>query len=237
MQDSCEFYCVSYNSLERAATMTDRFSQLGLHLHIHGGVQMDDPRLQFSDDLAHRRLASVFYGHLDNIKAFYDTGKPYGFFCEDDVHISRDLAKELPTIISEFDAMSLDILLLGYMTTSPIEWWMHGYPLVYDGGPQVPYRYHRYPQNQWGVHLFMVSRAYAKTMLEVFDATYAARAHMDPSLATYNPDWTLSKHTPNRALRYPMMAVEDGKGKYEHWGQGEFHRNSHSANYREGEFL
>ena len=237
MQDLCEFYCVSYNSPERAKTMTDRFSQVGLHLHIHGGVQMDDPRLQFSDDLAHRRLASVFYGHLDNIQAFYDTGKPYGFFCEDDVHIHRDLAKELPTIISEFDSTSLDILLLGYMTTSPIEWWMHGYPLVYDGGPQVPYRYHRYPQNQWGVHLFMVSRAYAKTMLEVFDATYAARAHADPSLATYNPDWSLSKHTPNRALRYPMMAVEDGKGKYDHWGQGEFHRNSHSANYREGEFL
>ena len=28
MQDSCEFYCVSYNSLERAKTMTDRFRQL-----------------------------------------------------------------------------------------------------------------------------------------------------------------------------------------------------------------
>ena len=237
MQESCEFYCVSYNSLERAATMTDRFRQLGLHLNIHGGVQMDDPRLQFSDDLAHRRLASVFYGHLDNIQAFYETGKPYGFFCEDDVHIHRDFAKELPTIIEEFNAMSLDILLLGYMTTCPIEWWMHGFPLVYDGGPSVSYRYHRYPQNQWGVHLFMISRAYAKTLLEVFDATYAARAHVDPHLATYNPDWTLSKHTQNRALRFPMMAVEDGKGKYDHWGQGEFHRQSHLVNYRGGEFL
>jgi hypothetical protein len=33
-----------------------------------------------------------------------------------------------------------------------------------------------------------------------------------------------------------MMAVEDGKGEYEHYGQGEFHRESHRKNYREGEF-
>jgi GR25 family glycosyltransferase involved in LPS biosynthesis len=237
LADRCEFYCVSYNSPERAEIMTGRFRQLGLHLNIHGGVQLDDSRLQFSDAISDKRLASVFYGHLDNIQAFYDTGKQYGFFCEDDVHIHRDLATELPTIMGEFNAMSLDILLLGYMTTDKIEWWTHGYPLVYDGGPSKSYRYHRYPQNQWGVHLFMISRSYAKTLLEVFDSTYAGRAHLDSNLATYNPDWTLSKHTHNRAIRYPMLGLEDGKGKYDHWGQGEFHRNSHLVNYREGEFL
>jgi GR25 family glycosyltransferase involved in LPS biosynthesis len=217
--------------------MTDRFSALGLHLNIHGGVQMDDPRLQFTDSIPYRRVASVFYGHLDNIQSFYDTGKPYGFFCEDDVHIHKDLAKELPTIMREFDAMKLDILLLGYMTTFPIEWWMAGFPLVYDGGPSVSYRYHRYPEEQWGVHLFMISRDYAKRLLDTYDATYAARVHQDPTLRPHNPDWTISKMTHKRALRYPMLAVEDGKGNYDHWGQGEFHRQSHAANYREGEFL
>jgi len=235
IQDLCEAYVVSYNSPKRSQEMTDRFQKIGLQLNVHTGVQMDDPRLQFTDDLAAKRLASVFYGHLDNIAQFYETGKPYGLFCEDDVHIHKNLGKELPIIMGEFNAMCLDILLLGYMTINPIEWWQSGYPLVYDG-TVAPYRYHRYPQNQWGIHLFMISRSYAKRLLDTYDSTYAARAFNDPALVCCNPDWTLSKLTDRRALRYPMLAVEDGKGNYEHWGQGEFHRESHKANYIDGEF-
>lgn len=236
LPDYCEVYTVAYNSPERAAQMTERFAKVGLPLNAHPGVQMDDPRLAFGgEDLSAKRLASVFYGHLDNIAKFYDTGKPFGLFCEDDVHIHKDLGKELPIIMGEFNAMKLDILLLGYMTTKTIEWWQQGYPLVYDGA-HAPYRYHRYPQDQWGIHLFMISRSYAKTLLEVYGPDYAANAYKDPSLTCCNPDWTLSKHTQNRALRYPMLAVEDGKGNYDHHGQGEFHRESHRKNYREGEF-
>lgn len=235
IQDYCEAYTVAYNSPKRAAEMTDRFEKIGLRLNVHTGVQMDDERLQFSPDLSAKRLASVFYGHLDNIAKFYETGKPYGLFCEDDVNIHKDLGKELPIIMGEFNAMQLDILLLGYMTTKTIEWWQAGYPLVYDGAP-AHYRYHRYPQDQWGIHLFMISRSYAKTLLAAYGPDYAARAHNDPALTCCNPDWTLSKYTQQRALRYPMMAVEDGKGDYDHYGQGEFHRESHRKNYREGEF-
>lgn len=250
-QDMCEFYCVSYNSPERKATMTERFAKIGAILHVNTGVQMDDPRLQFSEEPAHKRLASCFYGHLDNIAQFYATGKPYGLFCEDDVHIHKDLGKHLPTIIEEFERMNLDILLLGYMTTFPIEWWTYGCPLVYDPGNAVDYRYHRYHKDMYGVHLYMISRSYARRLLDMYDATYAARSHADEMhpeecvnanrqpLAPYNPDWTISKFAAehHRALRYPMLAVEDGKGNYDHWGQGEYHRNSHKANYIEGQFL
>jgi hypothetical protein len=237
LQDKCECYTVAYNSPERAAKMTERFSKIGLNLNVHTGVQMDDPRLSFAkQDMPAKRLASVFYGHLDNIAKFYDTGKSYGLFCEDDVHIHKDLGKELPIIMGEFNAMQLDILLLGYMTTKTVEWWQHGYQLVYDGN-SAPYRYHRYPQEQWGIHLFMISRSYAKTLLDTYGPDYAEKSYHEPSLTCCNPDWTLSKLTMNRALRFPMMAVEDGKGNYEHHGQGEFHRASHLMNYREGEFL
>lgn len=237
LQDLCEAYVVAYNSPERAAKMTERFRQIGLSLNVHTGVQMDDPRLAFAgEDMPAKRLASVFYGHLDNIAKFYETGKPYGLFCEDDVHLRKDLGAELPIIMGEFNAMQLDILLLGYMTTKTVEWWQAGYPLVYDGAP-AHYRYHRYPQDQWGIHLFMISRSYAKTLMEVFGPDYAARAYKDPTMTCCNPDWTLSKHTNRRALRFPMMAVEDGKGDYDHLGQGEYHRESHLHNYREGEFL
>lgn len=237
LQDICEAYTVAYNSPERASQMTDRFAKIGLKLNVHTGVQMDDDRLAFADnDIPAKRLASVFYGHLDNIAKFYETGKPYGLFCEDDVYLHKDLGKELPIMMGEFNAMQLDILLLGYMTTKTIEWWQHGYSLVYDGGA-APYRYHRYPQDQWGIHLFMISRSYAKKLMNAFGPDYAAKAYKDPSMTCCNPDWTLSKHTANRALRYPMMAVEDGKGNYSHHGQGEFHRESHRKNYVEGDFL
>ena len=242
IEDTCAFYCVSYNSPERKQTMTDRFAKLGLHLNVHTGVQMDDPRLQFSDDPANKRLASCFYGHMDNIRAFYATGKPYGFFCEDDVMIHRDFANMLPTTISEFEGMGIDVLLLGYMTEYAIDWWIPEYYLVYDPGANSPitYRYHRYPQCQWGVHLYMISREYAAKLLFTYDDHYAAQQHANPTdLPPYNPDWTISKMAEphRRALRYPMLAVEDGKGVYEDYYQGQHHAVSHRVNYREGEFL
>jgi GR25 family glycosyltransferase involved in LPS biosynthesis len=235
-RDQCEFYCVSYNSPLRKQIMEQRFANMGIHLIVNTGVQMDDPRLQYTDDQASKRLASCFYGHMDNIKAFYATGKSYGFFCEDDVHIHKSLANEIPTIIKEFEHMGLDILLLGYMITWQIEWWNMGYPLVYDGGPNVEYRYHRYPEEQWGVHLYMISRSYAEKLINSFGDDYAERHHNDPRILPHNPDWTISKITHKRALRYPMLAVEDGKGHYDHQGQGDFHRESHRVNYRENEF-
>ncbi len=238
----CEFYCVCYNSEERKQTMTDRFSQLGLRLNVHTGVQMDDPRLQFSENQALKRVASCFYGHMDNIRAFYETGKPYGFFCEDDIMIHRDFAQLLPQTISEFEGMGLDILLLAYMTEFPIEWWTPDCYLVYDPGADsdIKYRYHRYPQCQWGVHLYMISRDYAERLLATYGPDYAERQHNDPEhLAPYNPDWTISKMAEphRRAMRYPMLGVEDGKGVYEDIWQKQHHDLTHSVNYREGEFL
>jgi hypothetical protein len=179
---------------------------------------------------------SVFYGHIDNLANFYKTGKKYGFTSEDDVHIHKDLAKRMPTIIREFEEMKIDILLLGYMTTEPIKDWWTGFHFKYPYDETRGYQYHAYPEHQWGIHLAMFSRDYAKRVIDTFTGDYAERALRDQSLRPPNPDWSLTKLTQNRALMYPMMAVEDGKGNYDHWGQGEYHRNSHFANYRPDEF-
>ena len=236
-RDDCEFYTVSYNSPERANTMIRRFAQMDISLNIHTGVQMSDPRLEYTTDLARKRVNSVFYGHLDNLKRFLATGKKYGFTSEDDVHIHRSLADRMPTIIREFEEMKLDILLLGYMTIAPIKDWWTGYSFKYPYDPAREYQYHSYPDQQWGIHLAMFSREYAQKVVDTFTDDYAERAQLDASLRPPNPDWTLTKLTPHRALIYPMLAVEDGKGDYDHWGQGEYHRNSHKANYIEGEFF
>ena len=236
-RNDCEFYCVSYNSPERAKTMTDRFAQLGIHLNIHTGVQMDDPRLAHTDDMWLRRLWSCCYGHIDNLANFYATGKKYGFTSEDDVHIRKDLAELMPTIIRDFEEMKLDILLLGYMTTVPIYDWYSGYHFAQPYQPERPYQYHRYPNHQWGIHLAMFSRDYAKRVLDAYANDYAPKTLSDNTIAPFNPDWTLTKLTDQRALMFPMLAVEDGKGNYDHWGQGEYHRQSHRANYNAETFL
>lgn len=236
-RNDCEFYCVSYNSPERAAQMTERFAKLDISLNVHTGVQMGDHRLSYTDNSQIKRLWSCCYGHLDNLARFYATGKKYGFTCEDDVHIHKDLATRLPTIIREFEEMKLDILLLGYMIAYPILDWHSGYHFVYPYDETRNYQYHHYPKNQWGIHLAMVSREYAGKVLDAFAYGYAPKTLTDSNLPPFNPDWTITKLTDKRALIYPMLAVEDGKGNYDHAGQGEFHRNSHKNNYVEGAFL
>ena len=83
----------------------------------------------------------------------------------------------------------------------------------------------------------MVSREYAQRVINEFAHDYASRTLTDNTIAPFNPDWTITKFTQDRALMYPMMAVEDGKGHYDHWGQGDYHRKSHEHNYMEGLFL
>lgn len=238
LKDNCEFYCLSYNSPERAHTMKTRFQQLNLHLNVHTGVQMDDSRLQETEDMSLKRLWSCCYGHLDNLQAFYNSGKKYGFLCEDDVHIRKDFVEKLPAILAEFEEMKLDVLLLGYMTTFPICDWIEGYKYAQSPQPARPYQYFAYPENQWGIHFAMFSREYAKRLIDEYAHGYAKRTLTETGIPPFNPDWTLTKlsSSQQRALIYPMMAVEDGKGHYDHWGQGEFHRNSHLANYIPEEF-
>jgi len=231
MADQCAFYCVSYNSPERAKTMKERFEKQGLHLNIHGGVQMDDPRLSMTDNMSIKRLWSCCYGHLDNMAQFLKTDKKYGFTCEDDVHIHKELANRLPTIIQEFETMKLDILLLGYMITEPVKDWWSGYHFVYPYDPERGYQYHAYPNQQWGIHLAMFSREYAEKCVKQFGNEYAHKTLTDTTIAPFNPDWTITKWTEKRALMYPMMAVEDGKGHYDHYGQGLFHKQNHELNY------
>jgi len=236
-RNDCEFYCVSYNNPTRASQMTERFSKLDISLNVHTGVQMGDHRLSYTDNPDLKRLWSCCYGHLDNLSQFYASGKKYGFLCEDDVHIHKDLANRLPTILREFEEMKLDVLLLGYMTEYPIQHWIHGYPFAYPYDETRGYQYHHYPENQWGIHLAMVSREYAGRVLDTFAYGYAKQTLANPNLTPFNPDWTITKLTTKRALIYPMLAVEDGKGHYEHWGQGQYHRNSHKANYNPDCFL
>jgi hypothetical protein len=232
IRDHCEFYCVCFENPEKKRSMTDRFRKLGLDLVIYGGVPHSDPRIANGENRRIspqvQRLWSVTYGHLDMIRLFYDSGKTYGLFCEDDIVVSRQLPKNIPFIMQEFDAMRLDVLLLGYMKTFKVEGWMTGHELKREFDDR-PYTYHNYPDDQWGVHLYMLGREGAKKILDAYASGFADENPEHP----FSPDWTISK-VGNRALISPMFAVEDGRDSwahYNHQGQFDFHINTFKFNY------
>lgn len=239
-------YCLNYKNDQKRASMSARFQQLGLPLFLYDGVGHDDPRLApVRDDPALRRLWSVTYGHLDMLEQFLATDRAFGVFCEDDIVVNRELAYHLPHVMSDMGTHGIDFLLLGYMTTEPVRpSFMH----THLGTTDVPYctrpswSYFSYPAFQWGVHMYMVSRAGARELVRTFQAN---RSFAETTLTTpdtsFSPDWTLSKCPSVRsALVYPMLAVEDGSDPWDHYGhegQYRFHMDTYLANVVHGLFI
>ena len=242
VHNACEVYCLCFQNERKKENMTKRWNTLGIPLHVYDGVPHTDARLQHPAlSSGVQRLWSVTYGHLDMIQQFVDTNKEFGLFCEDDILIHQDLVKTLPYIMSDMNEFSIDFLLLGYMTTVPIQPWMGSYELIHPCS-DTGYQYHQYPQDQWGVHLYMMSRKAAIHILHTYDSSsHYARSNIHNPDHPFSPDWTISKCPGIRsALIAPMLAVEDGQDSYEHYahdGQYQFHRTTFLNNYREGEFL
>jgi hypothetical protein len=144
----------------------------------------------------------------------------------------KEFANHIPNIIEEFETMKLDFLLLGHMTNYKIEDWISGYSLKHNFENR-PYKYHNYPATEhghWGAHLYMCSRSHVQSLVDKYGNGYADATITDSTLAPFSPDWTITKQG-NRALMYPMMAIEDAIGDYGHGGQTEYHKSSTRLNY------
>ena len=234
LSDVC-IQCLCFNNPKKYENMAHRFDMVGLPLRIFQGVSFNDERIininKRNNPLSIQRLWSVTYGHLDMIQRFLLTNKPFGIFCEDDILVNRTLPEHLLNITKEFTTMKLDILLLGYMITQKIEDWREEYQEIKCVTDEVrPYKYHNYPDNQWGVHMYMLSHEGAKKIIETYANGYA-----DNPENVFSPDWTISKCPGlKRAIIYPMFAVEDGADLYEHYGhtgQYNFHMDTFKFNY------
>jgi len=246
-----DYWCLCYNNPTKHFSMTQRFQKLGLPLKIYPGVPYTDPRILNSVSksrnlpLQVQRVWSVTYGHLDMIRRFLASGKAYGIFCEDDIVVNKTLPRHLPYIMKECDETGIDFLLLGYMKTQKVEGWMHGHAVLAEyreteGAFPYEHVYHDYPDDQWGVHMYMVSRQGATRILETFAYGYAD-TYVNDEARPFSPDWTISKCPGvRRALLSPMLAVEDGADSYEHYGhegQWRFHMDTFRAHYVEGVFI
>lgn len=218
-------YVVNYKDDERKQRMINRFSSIGLYLNFVDPVTQEDPRLA---EIVYKRTTSIMLQHLDSIRHFYEnTSASHCMVCEDDIHISKNLATDLPDILNHFDELELDLLLLGYLWPHSIENNWH-FPVLKDQVSERKYNFCGYPDDLWGSQMYIVSRKYAKSLLDKFSIEFYSESR---DKYPYNPDWTITKNG-KRAIISPMIAVEEGDNKSDHQGQNEFHRQCHANNYK-----
>jgi len=239
ISNEVEFYCLNYQNQERKDSMLQRFQTLDISCNFYDGVCSDDIRLK--DIIPFQGSYSSMYGHLDMIHHFYyQTNKPFGIFCEDDILIHKDFKKYLTQIIKDFLIVQWDVLLLGYLITINIrENYYNGFDLKkFDElySEDFPYQYYQYPDDVWGAQMYMLSRVNAKKILDKYYVGYLEKKLQDDTLTPFSCDWTITKDG-NRMLLYPLLAIEDGKKNHDHSGQNWHHYYSYFNNYREGEFV
>lgn len=231
-----DFYCISFNNRERKEAMEGRFSRLGVTAKFFGSVTVRDPRIQvyeIPDEI--KRAWAITYEQLDMINDFYlHSEKEFGIFCEDDIFIHKDIISYLPRITQDFKQLNLDILLLGYLTSYKIEEYFTDYTL--KGQMEPPFKYHNYPNDLWGSHMYMVSKESAKKILDTYYNGYIDKMLLDNTLPYFSPDWTITKFG-NRALIVPILGVESGVVSTTHQGQIDFHRQCFQFHYNADLFI
>ena len=220
MNSNYDIYCLSFKNPIRKSQMEERFKQLEINCTFYDGVSMDDLRIKNNNGSS---AWSCMLGHINIIKTFYENSEnDYGIFCEDDVYIHKDFKLMLPNIIEDFKLMNLDVLLLGYLIQFKIESKYIGFDLKYT--------YHTYPDDLWGAQMYMLTKKHAKYILDKFNIDYAIRSLNENTLQPFSADWTITKEG-NRALIYPMLAVEIADKKSGDSYQDTFHENCKNCNY------
>lgn len=213
-------YCINFMDEERRVKMMDRFDGQGLTLHFVDPVYTTDSRI---DSRLDKRVSSIMLQHMDSIRHFYETTRPYAILCEDDILLSKHFATDLPRIVDRYKELKLDVLLLGYLL--PIR-------LTKDN-PEFKfldeiegYTFYDFPYHLWGSQMYLIHREHAKFLLDKYTMDYATADLGRP----YNPDWTLTKDG-KKALLYPMLALEEGTEKSKIHAQSTFHMNCFLTNY------
>lgn len=220
-EDYIELYCLNYKNEERKQRITQTFDFLGINIHFSNGVQHDDPRL---DKYQHKMAHSCMYGHLDMINDFYhNTTKDYCICFEDDIRIRKDFKEIIPSIIEEFNQLNLDLLLLGYLTTFHVNENYHGFSLLSE---KNGFKFHSYPNDIWGAQMYMISRKYAKQLLDTYYYDY-----QEIQDKPFVSDFTITKDASKRALISPIVAVEYYDKECGHYGQDNYHKTCMNAHY------
>ena len=100
------------------------------------------------------------------------------------------------------------------------------------------YKYYDFPNDLWGSQMYMLSRNSAKKILDKysFSSGYADKTLLDSSLINFSADWIITKYG-NKAVIYPMLAIEDNQTHYDHSGQYEYHKSCFDFNFDPNIFI
>ena len=212
-----DIYCLSFNNQKRKSIMSNKFKNFNNFIKIYKGVGFDDKRMFIKD-----AVLSCMLGHMDMIKDFYNNSQDnYAIFCEDDIIIHKNLNDIVNQIINNH-TQGFDIILLGYLLNYKLS--------SSDDSKKISindiYDLHSYNDKLWGAQMYLISRSYAKYLIENFDLSYAIKSKVFPETHTvYSSDWIITKKTNNRFLVYPPLCLENGDiQKYDHVGQRNFHK-------------
>ena len=234
-----QFYCLSFNNERRKENMQRIFKDIDINCKIYEGVSSDDVRLSKCTNSHQSVVFSCMYGHLDMINDFYyNTNKDYGIFCEDDIAIHKDLKTLMPNIIRDFSFMKLDVLLLGYLLPFKLEPYVNyiHFPIKYIQPNNQQCRYYNYPNDLWGTQMYMLSRDSAKKLLDKYNYGYADDSLCNKTDVPFSADWTLTKDG-NRAMIYPMLALENNTSYHHDIGQRNLHQGTFNIHYSENLFI
>jgi GR25 family glycosyltransferase involved in LPS biosynthesis len=204
--------------------MEKRFNNLEIDCKFYSGVNCDDKRIDKSLNKFCKRQWCMTYGHLDIIRNFYyKSDKKYAVICEDDIYLHKDIKTILNKVITDFNVLHLDILLLGYLLPYKIgyEHLFVNFQLKKQMPKEVYFKYHEYPDYLNGTHMYMITKTYARHLLKSYYNNYA---NFDNKY--FSPDKILIKDG-NRALLYPMISVEDDN-QYDL-----YHQLCHNIHYNE----
>jgi hypothetical protein len=202
----CQFYCLSFNNKDRKQDMINRFNNLDIDCKFFNGVSCDDNRIGKSLNKICKRLWCMTYGHLDIIRDFYYySEKKFAVICEDDVQFHSNFIQIFNKVISDFNVLNLDILLLGCLLPYKIgkEHLFKNFRLKMNMPKESHFKYHEYPEYVNGTHMYMITKKYARHLLKNYSKNYAGIGdkHFTPDKILINDG--------NRALIYPMLAIED----------------------------
>ena len=223
-------YCLTFNNPERKKKMMDRFEQVGVPANFVDPMDNNDLIRKEIEGHTHLqnnfRVLSCIINHLTMMKMFLEGETNHGIFCEDDIYLRKSFKDDLPDIIRNFDRLSLDILLLGYLLPLSPRMENCHYKL------KEQYTYHQFPDDTWGTQMYMLSRKQAEYFVNKYTLEFA-KSHPEVVFAA---DWTLTKDG-NRALIYPMVAVEEGGVSTSHQGQIDFHRTCAAVQYQPEKYV
>ena len=219
------FYVVNFNDDDRKRRMINRFRAVDIDLHFIDPVYETDPRIRETN--LYKRTSAIMLQHIDSLHHFYyNTSAEHCVVSEDDIHISKSIADDMPNIINTFTEMNLDVLLLGYLWPTDIPDNFH-FPVLTESTINNKYKITGFPDDLWGCQMYLVSRSHARYIMETFTIKFAVD---NLEKIHYNPDWTITKYG-RRGIITPMLAVEEGDDKSGHAGQTGFHKDCHDHNF------